>query len=141
MRPGAAARVRRALVYAREFAKGVRGLRGAELPLAATEYDEVQALVGEIEQALEALSLIEEECRSPVNLWCGAERPGWQKPQAADGLNPDPADRRKAGLGCMMTFDEPWWLYAYRCGTCGAWFHQGCLELHLQRRQECDLAR
>jgi hypothetical protein len=136
MRPGASARVRRALTYARQFA--VEELRYSEnrLPLSKTYV--LESLVGEIEQALEALSLIEEECQSPVVLWCGAERPGWQKPQVADGL--DPADRRKAGLGCMMNFDEPWWRYAYRCGTCGAWFHQGCLELHLRRRPECDLA-
>jgi hypothetical protein len=139
MRRGVSARVRRALVRAREFAQAVQGVRDARIRLSATDHYALKSLVGEIEQALEALGLMEEECQSPVVLWCGAERPGQPKPRAADRLNP--ADGRKAGIGCMMSLNEPWWRYAYRCGTCGAWFHQGCLELHLQRRPECDLAR
>jgi hypothetical protein len=102
--------------------------------LPKAERDKDAIFLGLVELALRWICQLE-----PAVLWCGAERPGWPKPQVADGL--DPADRRKAGLGCMMDFDEPWWRYAYRCGTCGAWFHQGCLELHLQRRPECDLAR
>jgi hypothetical protein len=79
-------------------------------------------------------------CRlPPAALWCGSHRPGLPKPGPGEG--PDPADARKAGLGCRMDFDEPWWRHAYRCGTCEAWFHQGCLVLHLQRRPECDLGR
>jgi len=141
MNQATGARVRRALKHALGFVSTIQELRGSEgdLPFSTVDYYALEDLTGEIEQALEALSLIEEECRSPVALWCGAERPGQPKPRAADGFSP--ADGRRAGIGCMMSLDEPWWRYAYRCGTCGAWFHQGCLELHLQRRPQCDLTR